>query len=331
MRPFPDFDNIHSIAIPSTQLPDLGTVNVFVLGSGSITLIDTGFKSPGSYEYLKEQLKQQGHHLADIERIILTHGHLDHFGLAESIRKEVDYAIPCFIHAEDLWKVTLENYADEMWSEYADHLIAMVGLPSEEVLKIKEQFSSFHDMGDPIVDAISMEDGDVFEGEGYQIRVIHTPGHSPGSSCLYETRQSILFSGDHIIKHITPNPLIEINREHLRNPHYQSLKAYMDSLDKLRELDVQFVFPGHGEYIEDLPAIIDSLMVHHQQRMDLVWKALKKKSRPLYQLIEDVFPYVPEDDIFLAISEIMVHLDILMNDGRVEIVDPGPPLMCRAL
>jgi glyoxylase-like metal-dependent hydrolase (beta-lactamase superfamily II) len=82
MRPFPNLDSIHSIAVPITQIPDLGTANVFVLGSGPITLIDTGFKSPDSYEYLKEQLKEYGHDLSEIERIIITHGHLDHFGLA---------------------------------------------------------------------------------------------------------------------------------------------------------------------------------------------------------------------------------------------------------
>ncbi len=65
--------------------------------------------------------------------------------------------------------------------------------------------------------------------------------------------------------------------------------------------------------------------------MDLVWKALKKKSRPLYHLIDDVFPYVPEGDLFLAISEILAHLEILLNEGRAELTDPGPPALYCAL
>jgi hypothetical protein len=109
------------------------------------------------------------------------------------------------------------------------------------------------------------------------------------------------------------------------------LKAFLNSLDKLSGLDAHFVFPGHGEYIEDLPGIISTYRVHHRQRMDLVWRALREKRRPLYHIIDDVFPYVPEEDVFLAISEILVHLEILINEGRAELADPGSPSIYRAL
>jgi len=65
--------------------------------------------------------------------------------------------------------------------------------------------------------------------------------------------------------------------------------------------------------------------------MDLVWRALKKKSRPIYHLINDVFPFVPENDFFLAVSEVFVHLEILIDEGRAELADPGPPALYRAL
>jgi hypothetical protein len=105
----------------------------------------------------------------------------------------------------------------------------------------------------------------------------------------------------------------------------------MNSLATLNQLDVRFVFPGHGEYIEDLQGIISTYRVHDRQRMDLVWNALKKRTRPLYHLIDDVFPSVPEEDIFLAVSEILVHLELLINEGRAELADPGPPALYRAL
>jgi glyoxylase-like metal-dependent hydrolase (beta-lactamase superfamily II) len=209
--------------------------------------------------------------------------------------------------------------------------MAVVGIPQEEIEMVKKRFSSFKRLCDPLSEVYTMEDGDEFVGDGYHLKVIHTPGHSSGTCCLYESRQKILFSGDHIIKHITPNPFIELKHEHLRDPHYQSLKEYLNSLDKLTVLDVRFVFPGHGEYIEDLLAIISTYIAHHRERMDLVWNALKKKSRPLYDLIDDVFAYVPEGHLFLALSEIFVHLEILINEGRAELVDSGPPELYRAL
>jgi len=331
IKPFPKLEDIHAIAIPLPEPPDLITANVFAVGQGPITLIDTGPKIPGSLEFVRRKLLQGGFDFFDIERIILTHGHVDHFGLAVDIGEAAGHPIECFIHAEDRWRVSPENFHEERWSEEIAHFMAIAGMPQKEIEKMRKRFSSIRALANPLDEVTIMEDGDEFTGEGYHLTLIHTPGHSPGTSCLYESRQKVLFSGDHIIKHITPNPFVEIDRNQLRDPQYQSLKAYLNSLDKLAGLEVHFIFPGHGEYIEDLPAIISAYRVHHRDRMDLVWKALKKKSRPLYQLIEDVFPFVPENDVFLAISEIFVHLEILMNEGRAELADPGPPALYRAL
>jgi len=331
IQSFPKAKNIHAIAIPFPEPPDLITANVYAVGKGPITLIDTGPKIPGSLEFLRKKLRITGFDLSDIERIIITHGHVDHFGLAASIRDAAGYPIECFLHAEDRFQISSENFQEDMWSKELEHFMAMVDMPEKEIKRIKKRFSSFKRLADPIEEVSTMEEGDEFVGDGFHLRVIHTPGHSPGACCLYESRQKILFSGDHIIKHITPNPLMEIKRDHLSDPNYKSLKAYLKSLDKLAGLRVRFVFPGHGEYIEDLPGIISTYRLHHRERMDLVWNVLRKKSRPLYHLIDDVFPFVPENDVFLAVSEIFVHLEILIDEGRAELSDPGPPALYRAL
>ena len=65
--------------------------------------------------------------------------------------------------------------------------------------------------------------------------------------------------------------------------------------------------------------------------MESIWKALKKGAGPIYQLIDDVFPVVPEGDTFLAVSEITVHLEVLINEGRAELLDAGPPAVFRAV
>ncbi len=331
IKPFPEVENIHAIAIPLPDYSNLITINLYAVGGGPVTLIDTGPKFPGALEFILEHLKLSGLDIKDIERIIITHGHMDHFGLAKSIREAVGSPVECFIHTEDKWRISSENFQEDMWSEEAKDLMAMACIPPKEVEKMRERFSFFKGLCDPLDNVSVMEEGDEFVGDGYHLRVIHTPGHSPGAICLYESRQKILFSGDHIIKHITPNPLMEIRRENLLDPNYQSLKAYMNSLDKLVGLDVRFIFPGHGEYIEDLPGITSVYKGHHRQRMDLIWSALKKKSRPLYYIIDDVFPHVPDGEVFLAISEILVHLEILIDEGRIELADPGPPALYRTL
>ena len=331
IKPFPRLESIRAIAIPLPEPPALITANVYAVGKGPLTLIDTGPKIPGSLEFINRKLHSAGFAFSDIERIIITHGHVDHFGLALSIQESAGHPLECFIHKQDRWRVAKENFREKLWTEGMEHFMAITGMPNREIQKMRNRFSAFRSLADPLEDVYSMVDGDEFKGDGYHLTVIHTPGHSLGTCCLYESHQKVLFSGDHIIKHITPNPFVEINRKHIPDAQYQSLKSYLKSLDKLSGLEVKFVFPGHGEHIEDLLGIVSSYRVHHRDRADIVWNALKKQSRFIYDLIDDVFPFVPENDVFLAVSEIFVHLEMLVSDGRVALADPGPPALYRAL
>jgi hypothetical protein len=121
-----------------------------------------------------------------------------------------------------------------------------------------------------------------------------------------------------------------IKRTQLLDPGYKSLQAYSRSLDRLAGLDIKYAFTGHGEYIKDLPGLISTYKRHHRERMDLVWKALHNRARTLYEIIGDVIHEVPDGDVFLAISEIFVHLEVLLEDERAELVDPGPPALYRS-
>jgi len=331
IKPFPQSENITPIAVPVPGLSNLITVNLYALGKGPITLIDTCLKAPGILEYVVRALQEAGLDIGDAERIIITHGHMDHFGLASAIRQAVNHPVECFIHGEDKWQISSENFGKEMWSEEANALMAMAGMPLAEKEKVRKRFATFRELGDPLDEVCVFEDGREFEGEGYRLHVIHTPGHTPGSCCIYESEQKILFSGDTLIKHITPNPLVVIKRNGPREPGYKSLKAYSRSLDRLAGLDIKYVFTGHGEYIGDLPSLISIYKRHHRERMVLVWNALHKRARTLYDVIGDVFLQVPEGDVFLAISEILVHLEILIDEGKAELVDPGPPAIYHSL
>ncbi len=331
IKPFPKLRNIHAISIPLPEDTQLITANLYAVGEGPLTLIDTGPKYTGLLDFIREELEAIGFGFEDIERIIATHGHVDHTGSTEEIRKAAGNSIEFYIHPEDNWLISAERYQDFMWSNEADSLTAVAGIPASEVEKIRQRFSFFKELSDPVDNVSFLNDGDEFSGNGYDLEVIHTPGHTAGSICVYEPEQRILFSGDNMIKHITPNPLVDIRKYGLRNSDYQSLPTFLKSLDKISKLDVHYVFPGHGEYMEDVHQIISTYKAHHLQRMDSIWKALKKESRPIYQLIDDVFPIVPEGDIFLAVSEIAVHLEVLVNEGRAELLESGPPAVFRAV
>ena len=110
MTPFPKLETIHGIAIPMPYPPDLITANVYAVGKGPITLIDTGPKIPGAFEFVRKKFQSAGLDFSDIERIIITHGHVDHFGLAVSIREAAGHQIECFITPANDPDASLQGY-----------------------------------------------------------------------------------------------------------------------------------------------------------------------------------------------------------------------------
>jgi len=330
IKPFPKFKNIYPLAIPFPNNSYLLSANVYALGRRSVTLIDTGPKLPGTFSLLVNRLRLAGIKMAAIERIILTHGHIDHFGLAVEIQKAAGHPVEFLIHADDRWKSARANLRARMWGRETDNFMAMAGVPENAVETAKHRFEYFRTMCDPLDDVSIMREGDEVSGDGYRLKIIHTPGHTAGSCCIYESGHKILFSGDHIIKHITPNPLVELKLLNSKDPSYKSLRAYMTSLDKLTELDVQYVFPGHGEHVDNLSDIISRYKSHHHRRMNRLQRALKTSPRSLYALVDDIFPNMPPGDIFLAISDILAHMEMLIEDGRAMIVDSGPPTLYQS-
>jgi glyoxylase-like metal-dependent hydrolase (beta-lactamase superfamily II) len=328
--PFPRIGSIRSLTVPLPGFPALICSNMFVLGSGPITLIDTAPKFSGSLITLESQLHENGFEWSDVERIIITHGHIDHFGLVGRIRIASGHDIPCYIHQDDLWKLSGDYLKSGMWSEDADIFYAKIGMPEQTVERMKRRSHFFKNLCDPVDDAIPMKEGDTFQGSGFDLEVIHTPGHSPGCCCFYESRHNILFSGDHLLKHITPNPFHEVNRSHLKDPSYKSLKAYMESLEKLEHLNVKFVFPAHGEFITDLESLIAGYRKHHEKRTEEILQTLKNGVRSVYGLMADVFPGIDESEAFLAVSEVLVHLELLLEAGSAEQAEVGPPTLFRA-
>jgi len=331
IKPFPPLENIHAVPIPFVGFPNLITANVYILGKGPITLIDAGPKISGSMDFLSQELGRAGFGFGHIERIIVTHGHVDHFGLAARIREEAGHAIKILAHPEERWRMSSENFEAGLWTQEADDLMIMAGTPGERIEQARKRFLRMRNLAEPLNEIDFLEDGDELEGEGFLLKVVHTPGHTAGSICLLEINSRVLFTGDSIIKHISPNPLVELRREHLRDRSYKSLVSYLRSLERLRTLDLAFVFPAHGEYITDHREIIETYVLHHRERMDLIWSALKKKSKSIYGLIDEIFPYMPEDHIFLGVSEIMSHLEVLIGEGRAKAIEGGPPAIFCAI
>ncbi len=331
IRPFPKIRNITPIPIPFNEVPYLLTANIYALGKKEITLIDVGPDIPGSLEFIMESFKREGLMFNNINRIILTHGHMDHFGLASEIIKQLDHPVEIYIHPEGIWKISSEFLKNEIWADELDQLKEMAGIPDDVLNAMKRGIRKYYSIAKPIDDPKAMEDDHIFNGEGYSLRVVFTPGHDPGLCCLYEPEQKILFSSDHIIKNLTPKPILAMNRDRMRDKNYKGLVAYQKSLDRVSKLDVRYLFPGHGEYIDDMQPVIDMYRRLYAERMEQVLNAVRKNEVPVFNLVRNIFPSVEKADVFIALSEIFSHLEVLESENKVEVKGQGFPIIYRAL
>lgn len=331
IKPFPKLKNITPIPIPFNEVPYLLTANIYALGRDEITLIDAGPRIPGVMEFIKESFIKEGLKFSNINRIILTHGHMDHFGLAAEIRDELDHPLDVFLHPEDHWKISSDFINNEVWLKELHILKKLAGIPDDNFIIMVKNVRRYYGIAEPFDGLKPMEDNDIFYGEGYSLRVVFSPGHDQGLCCLYEPEQKVLFSSDHIIKNLTPKPILALSRDKLIDKAYKGLIAFEKSLQRVSKLDVRYLFPGHGEWIEDMHPVIKQYRQHHSERMEQVWNAVKQKEGPVFYLVKEVFPNAEAGDLFIALSEIMSHLEVLEYFGRVEIIEEGPPIIYRAL
>jgi glyoxylase-like metal-dependent hydrolase (beta-lactamase superfamily II) len=192
------------------------------------------------------------------------------------------------------------------------------GVPEGLVNEAIQYIESAQSLGEPLEEAFFLEDGDPIPFKSMNWKAIHCPGHAPGLICFHWPEKKILFTGDHVLKEITPNPVINVQGN--RPPFsYPSLKEYLTSLEKIGKLDLSLLLPAHGEEIHDVEGLIQKIFSHHKERMDRVLFSLSKGEKTPFEIAMDLFPDVPPFEIFLGISEAVGHLEILREKGIVRV------------
>lgn len=308
-------DRIFQIVTP-TPFPT-GPANCYVIKDDPVTLIDSGLKMPEALEALREGLRQVDLRFGDIERMLVTHSHLDHYGLMATVAAEGAprvFAHPLEVH-------DLENpqgyVGDEEHLRRTEQFLLESGLPVEQLEHILMRHPVFQQFRDPIAVTNPIGDGDRLTFEHRELLVIHCPGHSPGMINFLDAAEHMLLSGDNLIKHISPVPLIYIPRDPSQ-PRGNSLADYIASIGRLKAFDISLVLPGHGDIIHDCNALIDSIILHHKLRKDKVFAFLDGAPKTAYDVCGHLFPEISQIQIYLGMSEAVGHLDLLKDEGAVE-------------
>jgi glyoxylase-like metal-dependent hydrolase (beta-lactamase superfamily II) len=169
---------------------------------------------------------------------------------------------------------------------------------------------------DPLDEVHFLEESDEIPFKNMILRPIHCPGHSPGLLCFYLDGEGILISGDHLLKDIFSNPIIDPPQKGM-GPRHTSLKQYLHSVRKIERLEVSLVLSGHGEPIPKFKALLAKILHHHERRLAMVLSTLYGGEKTAYEISKALFPNTKSFEVFLGVSDILGHLGILLDEGKV--------------
>src|SRR5438128_806708 len=181
--------------------------------------------------------------------------------------------------------------ADRSMLAATGKLLLEEGVPMETLLEMgdRERRRDFRDLH-PVVDgAEPLAGGQVLRFDGFDLEVLHLPGHTAGHICLLDRASGVLFSGDTLLLDITPNPLLEPDPVS-PNERRRSLLEYVRTLDVLASLPLERVYPGHGEPIDDPRGLIEEMRAHHRSRAEDLEGRLTAEGLTSWQLATQLFP-----------------------------------------
>ncbi|MCW3491590.1 MBL fold metallo-hydrolase [Dethiobacter alkaliphilus] len=304
------YPGIHKIDVPIPNNP-LKSLNCYIIQSGGRHLmIDTGFNREECLQVLKEAIHKLNVDLKKTD-ILITHMHADHSGLVADLAAE---GATAYCSAEDADTIN----ADATHWEAMRIFTMTGGFPPEVFQNAIEKHPGYKYRSTVKVDFNIVDDGDQFPFGDFEFTCIKTPGHTRGHMCLYEPDKKIFISGDHILQDITPNISLWSDK-------YDPLHDYLQSLDRVNQLEISLVLPGHRSLIKDCGGRIKELQEHHETRAQEVIDILKSDAKSAYEVAAemtwdmtyDSFEEFPVAQKWFATGEALAHLKYLEGRGRL--------------
>lgn len=293
----------------------MGPVHVYLIRQDPVTLIDTGLATPESREALEAGLSALGLGVRDIRRLLLTHAHLDHFGQAAWIAAESGAEV--FMHPDEVGKAAIPDW----WREGRDRVMGEAGVPAETRTLIDKYWRAGRRMYQPLESWTALHDGQRFAFEAGELEAVHLPGHALGHTGFYEAASRTLMGGDHLLQTVTPNPIMEpVRPGHPAAVPHDPIRAltlgqFLGALERVSAIPADRVLPGHGPVITDHRAMAAVYGAKHERRLGSLLGRLGD-GRAAWDLTQEVYPRVREFDLFLALSEVLAHLDLLVVRGQ---------------
>jgi glyoxylase-like metal-dependent hydrolase (beta-lactamase superfamily II) len=294
-------------------------MNSYLIEDDPLTLIDAGPNTGTALDALERGLHERGYRLEDLQRIVITHQHMDHIGLVQLVADRADAEVLGFGPLQPL----LREYDTFMHDdrEFSTELMIRHGVPDDvrkglrAVARIISAFGGRVDITQPLAD------GDTLDFAGRSFAVHHRPGHSPSDLVFLDADAGLLIAGDHLIKHISSNPVASMALG-ASGERRRALVEYLAALQATRDMEVAWVLAGHGEPFADHRAVVDERFAGHRRRAEKIARLIEEQPRSAHELAVELWGRVATTQVFLTLSEVLGHTDVLEAEGRIrEIVD----------
>ncbi len=308
---------IFRIPIPIPFRQAGGPVNAYVIEEEQgFMLFDTGIGTDQAQAALAEGLARTGHRFEQLSRIVVSHGHVDHFGGASWISKQTGREIPILIHSAEANKVLASGFELPDMLRRNERFLLRLGVPKAVFEEMLSAISRNDSMGKRLAQVQPLVPGTRFQCKHVTLEVLHMPGHTPGVCCLYEPEYRIFFSADHLLERVSPNPLIELRTDGEPSSH-KPLVSYFESLDRVRALGIDLVLPGHALPFRKCLEVIDTLSIFYERRQAKLLDALGRQPLTVYEAMRELFQSGTAFELFLMISETFGNLDMLEARGKI--------------
>jgi glyoxylase-like metal-dependent hydrolase (beta-lactamase superfamily II) len=316
-------NGIHCLPIPTPFA--VGRVNCYLIEDDPLTLVDTGPNSGKALDELDVALRALGHTIGDLERIVITHQHLDHMGLIGILARRSQAEVVTL----DLLAPVIEEFGAyaERDDELAEALMLRHGIPRDVVSALRTMSRSFRAWGGSAPVDRRLADGEALEFAGRTLQALHRPGHSPSDTLFWDAERRVLIGGDHLIGHISSNPLVSRplggRSGEPGDGRPRALMTYMASLRETREMPIEVVLPGHGEPVTEHARLIDDRFALHERRAAKIAGLIAERPMTAYEIAQALWGNVAVTQAYLTLSEVLGHVDLLLERGAVREAEVG--------
>lgn len=302
----------------------IGPITTWLLtGSGPLTLVDTGLASAEALHVLERRLSEHGYRIEDLEAIALTHEHADHVGLS-SILVERSGATLVAIDALAGRLADPIGYGTRETAFMAESL-ERHGIQHELTVTLGGmQLGHRAWAGGAVTVTDAVTSGDVRTLGGLEFELVLRPGHSVTDTLLINHEHGLVLGGDHLLAHVSSNPLMACAPEMLDPQRPQppapedrvaALVHYIDGLQQTAQLDPAVVLGGHGPAVTDARAVVDDRLRMHDRRKRKILGLLDERGSTAFAVAQRMWGDVAWRQPLLCVSEVLGHFDLLAADG----------------